>query len=654
MATQIQLTRSGTPGAQPTATEMELGELALNYADGKLYFKNDSNNIEQLNSTYNNSGQTIYVNDIDDHVGLNTTSPEFLLDLGGDIGSTVNTLRINRGEAGGAAIRIGGGSGGSTSSDTTLLRVDDGDGSSVSASNGFSIDYLGSNGVGTAQIGLAIIADNQTGTPVTALMILQDGNVGIGETTVSGPVEKLHVGGTARTDQLLIGDEWDTGNPDGGQKLYIKDLAAHSQYDPFGSGSDVDSNDNYSLDKSRFPLIISVDDDETDGPNSHGIVLYNANGGQGTFSPSILFASRESDGTDYRSAAASIYSRSPLGTGGATGGSNYTDGELIFATSGTLNGSTSNSQGVTQRMVIDRAGKVGINTTTPTEVLDVNGNITASGNITATDITATDITATDITASGNAIAATPTEDTHLTTKAYVDGRITAEEYRPGELIEGFSALCNGRSVTITSGTYTIPAQEGGHTVDTAPLSGANEFTLYNGAVETGQRTNNPADADKTDDLRASIIKYKLPAGAKRVCYEFHLEQARDDTNTIIEYSTFIGDGAGTDSKNANLSSSPGDETYTRLVGQAFTSPYAVDGGHIVATINLEIVDDVNDENVSSGIIFRGNWPAGGRTLVVNADSYSSGHDALLYASTHQDGAHDAYFVRPFMKISTYA
>jgi hypothetical protein len=31
MATQIQLTRSGTPGAQPTATEMELGELALNF-----------------------------------------------------------------------------------------------------------------------------------------------------------------------------------------------------------------------------------------------------------------------------------------------------------------------------------------------------------------------------------------------------------------------------------------------------------------------------------------------------------------------------------------------------------------------------------------------------------------------------------------------
>ena len=39
MATQIQLTRSGVSGSQPSATEIELGELALNYADGKLFFK---------------------------------------------------------------------------------------------------------------------------------------------------------------------------------------------------------------------------------------------------------------------------------------------------------------------------------------------------------------------------------------------------------------------------------------------------------------------------------------------------------------------------------------------------------------------------------------------------------------------------------------
>ena len=474
MATQIQLTRSGTPGAQPTATEMELGELALNYADGKLYFKNDSNNIEQLNSTYNNSGQKIFVNEADNYIGLNTISPGFLLDLGGDTASDDNTLRLNQNDDG-TAIRIGG----SAAGDITLLRVDNADGETANSAEGFSIKYLGSN-----DHELGIFADN-TSSEVQALTILQDGNIGIGQTT---PVEKLHIGGTARTSQLLIGDEWDTETPDGGQNLYIKDLAVHSSYDPFGSGADVDSNDNYSLSKDKFPLIISVDDDQTEGPNSHGIVLYNANGGAGTFAPSILFASRESDGTDYRSAAAGIYCRSPLGTGGASGGSNYTDGELIFSTSGTLNGSTNNSQGVTQRMVIDRAGKVGINTTTPTEVLDVDGNAAVSGDITATgNIAATDITATgDIIATGNVTASSPTADTHLTTKTYVDNT-----YQPGQIVQQFYHRVDdvlvygidGTSGKLNATSYRTPGQTNFRIIDLQGLnfisgSGGTARSLY--------------------------------------------------------------------------------------------------------------------------------------------------------------------------------
>ena len=199
-------------------------------------------------------------------------------------------------------------------------------------------------------------------------------------------------------------------------------MAVHSNYDPFGSGSDVDANQNYSLDKSRFPLIITSDNNETDGPNSHGIVLYNASGTTGSFAPSILFASRETGTTDYRAATAGIYCRSPIGEGGASGGSNYGDGELIFATSGVLTGDTANSQGVTQRMVIDRAGKVGINVIAPTEVLDVDGNIKASGNVTTID---------------------PTSTNHAATKNYVDNSST----------DGFSptSYAGEESVTLPNG-----------------------------------------------------------------------------------------------------------------------------------------------------------------------------------------------------------
>lgn len=176
MATQIQLTRSGTPGSQPTATEMELGELALNYADGKLYFKNDSNNIEQLNSTYNNSGQKIYVNEADNHIGLNTTSPAYLLDLGGSSSSTDNTLRLNQNDDG-IAIRIGG----SAAGDITLLRVDNANGETANSAEGFGIKYLGSN-----NHSLAIFADN-SGSAVQALTILQDGTIGISKGTSFTP-----------------------------------------------------------------------------------------------------------------------------------------------------------------------------------------------------------------------------------------------------------------------------------------------------------------------------------------------------------------------------------------------------------------------------------------------------------------------------------
>ena len=210
-------------------------------------------------------------------------------------------------------------------------------------------------------------------------VIKEDGNVGIGTNT---PSEKLHIGGTARTDQLLLGDEWDTNSPSGGDKIYIKDSDSASNYDPLGTLSD--GNNNTTSNKNEFPLLISNDSSATGNPTSHGILLYNANGGAGTFAPSILFGSRESDAQSgqFRAATGGIYCRTPIGVGGAASGT-YGDGELIFATSGLLNGSTtSNSEGLSQRMVIDRSGRVGINNSAPSEVLDVTGNIKASGTIT--------------------------------------------------------------------------------------------------------------------------------------------------------------------------------------------------------------------------------------------------------------------------------
>lgn len=46
MANTIQIKRSGTTSQVPTS--LAYGELAINYADGKLYYKNSSNNIVEF------------------------------------------------------------------------------------------------------------------------------------------------------------------------------------------------------------------------------------------------------------------------------------------------------------------------------------------------------------------------------------------------------------------------------------------------------------------------------------------------------------------------------------------------------------------------------------------------------------------------------
>ena len=48
MAQTIQLRRSATAGNVPTTSQLELGELAINTADGKLFIKKDVSGTESI------------------------------------------------------------------------------------------------------------------------------------------------------------------------------------------------------------------------------------------------------------------------------------------------------------------------------------------------------------------------------------------------------------------------------------------------------------------------------------------------------------------------------------------------------------------------------------------------------------------------------
>lgn len=51
MATNIKLKKSAVVGKVPLTTDLEYGEIAINYADGLLFFKNSSNTVQSIGAT---------------------------------------------------------------------------------------------------------------------------------------------------------------------------------------------------------------------------------------------------------------------------------------------------------------------------------------------------------------------------------------------------------------------------------------------------------------------------------------------------------------------------------------------------------------------------------------------------------------------------
>ena len=77
MTNTIKHKRNATPGAIPTTGNLSYGELAINYTDGKLYTKNNSNNIINL--------PVASINGANITPGLITTSSGVIINTGGGI-----------------------------------------------------------------------------------------------------------------------------------------------------------------------------------------------------------------------------------------------------------------------------------------------------------------------------------------------------------------------------------------------------------------------------------------------------------------------------------------------------------------------------------------------------------------------------------------
>jgi hypothetical protein len=56
MANNIILKKSSQPGKVPTTSDLQYGEVALNYADGKLFYKNANNEIDSISNGSSTGG----------------------------------------------------------------------------------------------------------------------------------------------------------------------------------------------------------------------------------------------------------------------------------------------------------------------------------------------------------------------------------------------------------------------------------------------------------------------------------------------------------------------------------------------------------------------------------------------------------------------
>lgn len=82
--TTIQLRYSSTPGSVPTGASLSAGELVVNTADGKLYFKNSSGTVQvlaQINQATTNGAETLTNKRIDPRVSSTASTSAITPDI---------------------------------------------------------------------------------------------------------------------------------------------------------------------------------------------------------------------------------------------------------------------------------------------------------------------------------------------------------------------------------------------------------------------------------------------------------------------------------------------------------------------------------------------------------------------------------------------
>ena len=326
--TDIRLRRSNTAGAIPTNSNLSLGELAINTADGALYFKKadgtvitaHDNTILHIDSDASNSGAH-------PKVGIGTTSPAL---QSGGIG-----LHIH--DATNSEIKFTNDTTGALAADGTAL---------VTSGSSFSIN--------NREAGLLHFGTSNT----TRMSISSAGLVGIGtqspgvqlDIESSGNNSQLELTATDGTDQSF-GIFSATGNNSNGAGFYIQDKTANA------IRVKIDSSGNVGIGQTDPTAKLDILGSKDSTNVQISAPLNTVGGGSLADFNQIFFDNSHVSGT-----SGQAYIRHLANS--------HNDSEGAFAF-----GTTTTSGTTAEALRIRGDGKVGIGTTTPVDELQVAGAI---------------------------------------------------------------------------------------------------------------------------------------------------------------------------------------------------------------------------------------------------------------------------------------
>ena len=224
-------------------------------------------------------------------------------------------------------------------------------------------------------------------------------------------------------------------------------------------------------------------------------------------------------------------------------------------------------------------------------------NVTVTGNLNVTDLT---------TLTGDTRI---TGDMSVTGDLNVIGNLSRTQYRPGEIIEELSSICDGSQIELTSGTYTVQnvtATQHGNTTHTA--------------------------------VTGSTIAYTPPPGTKRVYYRFSYQWDNTENSGISHHQMQV------------------DGTTLRDSMHTIASNYAsTNWHHALFPVFIEYTIDCNASSTNAAAGKFTSWTTP-KTLRITYREYNGSYESRLHFNEWWNGTSGgaATPVRPHLTIRAIA